>query len=260
MTAKEEKAREEKDVEKINREEREVVVPGEIIVSGNDYLAGEGTKRREKDIIATRYGLAEKSDRLVKVIPLSGIYMARRGNTVIGKVIDITFNGWLLDINSPYSSFLSVAECPRFINKNDLSECFDIGDMLAVKVYSVKRKGIDLTTKARGLGKLEGGIIIQINSNKVPRVIGKAGSMINLIKEATGCDITVGQNGIIWIRGNKVEDELFAEQAIRFVTEKSFIEGLTEKTKEWLEEQKKGEKKEKSEKKTEIKKEKTKEK
>ena len=44
------------------------------------------------------------------------------------------------------------------------------------------------------------------------------------------------------------------------ITEKSFINGLTEKTKDWLEEQKKGEKKEKSEKKTEIKKEKTKEK
>ena len=61
----------------------------------------------------------------------------------------------------------------------------------------------------------------------------------NLIKEYTNCDITVGQNGIIWIRGNKVEDELFAKKAIKFVTEKSFIEGLTEKTKEWLEEQKK---------------------
>ena len=130
-------------------------------------------------------------------------------------------------------------------------ECFDIGDMITAKVWSVKRKGIDLTIKSRGLGKLEGGMIIKINSNKVPRVIGKAGSMINLIKEATGCDITVGQNGIIWIRGSKVEDELFAEKAIRFVTEKSFIEGLTEKTKEWIEEQKQEEKKEKTKEKKE---------
>jgi len=103
---------------------------------------------------------------------------------------------------------------------------------------SSKRKGIDLTIKSRGLGKLEGGMLININSNKVPRVIGKAGSMINLIKDATGCDITVGQNGIIWIRGNKIEDELFAKEAIKFVTEKSFIGGLTDKTKEWLEEKK----------------------
>ena len=32
---------------------------------------------------------------------------------------------------------------------------------------------------------------------------------------------------------------MFAQKAILFVTEKSFIEGLTEKTKEWFEEQKK---------------------
>ena len=103
----------------------------------------------------------------------------------------------------------------------------------------LKQKGIDLTARGKNLGKLEEGMIIRINSNKVPRVIGKEGSMINLIKTESNCDITVGQNGIIWIRGNNVEDELFAEKAIIFVTEKSFVEGLTDKTKEWLEKNKK---------------------
>ncbi len=229
---------EEEEEEQIEDKKREIVIPGEVIATGQDYLAGENTKRQGGDIIALRFGLADKSDRLIKIIPLSGTYIPRRGNVVIGRVTDITFNGWIIDINAPYPSFLPVVECPRFVNKNDLSEQFGIGDMLAVKVWSVKRKGIDLSLKSRGLGKLEEGIIIKINSNKVPRVIGKAGSMINLIKQATNCDITVGQNGLIWIRGRKVEDELFAEQAIRFVTEKSFIEGLTEKTKEWIEKEK----------------------
>ena len=246
MIAKEEEQEEPEQEDTVESSHREIVIPGEKIADGDDYLAGEGTRKEGKSIIASRFGLADKSDRLIKIIPLSGIYMARRGNIVIGKVLDITFNGWIIDIGSPYASFLPVAECPRFINKNDLAEFYDIGDMIVAKVWSVKRKGIDLTIKSRGLGKLEGGMIIKINSNKVPRVIGKAGSMINLIKEATGCDITVGQNGIIWIRGSKVEDELFAEKAIRFVTEKSFIEGLTEKTKEWIEEQKQEEKKEKT--------------
>ena len=246
MKTKEEEQEEPEQEDTVESSHREIVIPGEKIADGDDYLAGEGTRKEGKSIIASRFGLADKSDRLIKIIPLSGIYMARRGNTVIGKILDITFNGWIIDIGSPYASFLPVAECPRFINKNDLAEFYDIGDMIVAKVWSVKRKGIDLTIKSRGLGKLEGGMIIKINSNKVPRVIGKAGSMINLIKEATGCDITVGQNGIIWLRGSKVEDELFAEKAIRFVTEKSFIEGLTEKTKEWLEEQKQEEKKEKT--------------
>ena len=226
------------------KEKREIVIPGETIVSGEEYLPGEWTKREGKNIVALRFGLADKSGRLIRIIPLSGTYMPRKGNVVIGKVLDITFNGWILDIGAPYPSFLPAIEASRFVNKNDLSECYDIGDMIAVKVFSIKRKGIDLTAKGRNLGKIEGGMIIQINSNKVPRVIGKEGSMINLIKNESNCDITVGQNGLIWLRGRNVKDELFAEKAILFVTEKSFIEGLTEKTKEWLEREKKSEKKE----------------
>jgi len=238
MTPKTDKEEKEENFEEETEGKREVVIPGEVIVSGEDYLPGEWTKREGKDIIALRFGLADKSGRLIKIIPLSGAYVPRKGNVVIGRVLDITFNGWTMDIDAPYPSFLPAMEASRFVNKNDLSECYDIGDMIAVKVLSIKRKGIDLTARGRNLGKLEDGIIIRVNSNKVPRVIGKEGSMINLIKDESGCEITVGQNGIIWIKGNKVEDELFAEKAILFVTEKSFVEGLTEKTKDWLEKNK----------------------
>ena len=95
-----------------------------------------------------------------------------------------------------------------------------------------------ISIKGRGFGKIEQGVIIEINSNKVPRVIGKEGSMINLIKEETGCEITVGQNGIIWISGRKVEDELLAKKAINFITENSYVEGLTDEVKKFFEEEK----------------------
>lgn len=228
-------------------EKREIVIPGEIIKEGEDFLPGDGTRRENNNIVASRFGLKDESGKLVKVIPLSGVYIPRRGNLVIGTVADIAFNGWMMDINAPYSSFLPLAECPRFFKKDDLTDYFDIGDFIACKVESVKRKGIDLTIMMRGLGKLEDGMIIQINSNKVPRVIGKEGSMISMIKSYTDCDITVGQNGLIWVKGNNVEDELFAKEAVMFVTEKSFIDGLTEKTEKWLEAEakKRGKKKEK---------------
>jgi exosome complex component RRP4 len=63
-----------------------------------------------------------------------------------------------------------------------------------------------LTLKSKGLGVLEDGRIIKINPHKVPRVIGKEGSMVSLIKSETGCEITVGQNGAIWIQGEKIEN------------------------------------------------------
>lgn len=219
----------------MTEEKRNIVIPGEIIVSGDDYLPGEGTEKRGKDIHSMVFGLAEEINKLVRVIPLAGVYEPRRGNVVIGKVENLTFNGWIINIGSSIGGFLSLMEVPRFINKNDLAEIMDIGDMVVAKVWSVKRKGIDLTLKSKGLGKLEDGIIIKINSKKVPRIIGKEGSMVSLIKEKTNCNITVGQNGFIWIKGNKIEDEILAKQAIMFVAEKSYIKGLTEKVEEFFE-------------------------
>ncbi len=76
--------------------ERQIIIPGEVIASGNDFLPGEGTEKRGDDIVALRFGLAEEFNKLVKVIPLSGVYNARRGNVVIGKVESINFNGWFI--------------------------------------------------------------------------------------------------------------------------------------------------------------------
>ena len=229
---------EESEVENNEQEEtkRKVVVPGEKIVSGEDFLPGDNTRRDGKNILASKFGLAEEKGRLVRVIPLSGVYIPRRGNIVIGKVIDLTFNGWIVDINAPYSGFLSLMEAPRFINKADIASFLDIGDMVACKVYSVKRKGIDLTLKSRGLGRLESGMLIKVNSNKVPRIIGREGSMIKIIKDATNCDIIVGQNGLIWIKGNSPEDEIKAKETIMLIVSKPFISGLTDKVKEFLQE------------------------
>ena len=213
---------------------REIVIPGETIVSGDDYLPGEGTEKQGKDIIAMKYGLAEEQSRLVKIIPLSGTYSPRRGNVIIGKVEELTFNGWVLDIDTPERAFLSLMEVPRYVNKDALEEVMDLGDMVVAKIWSINKRGIDLSIKSRGLGKIEEGMIIEVNPNKVPRIIGKEGSMISLIKDETGCNITVGQNGFIWIKGAKIEDELLAKKAILFIVERSFISGLTEEVNKWF--------------------------
>ena len=224
--------------EDYDEKEREIVTPGETIVSGSDYLPGEGTRRDGDEIVAERFGLIEHSGKLIKVIPLSGVFIPRRGNVIIGQVSDISFNGWMTDINAPQSSFLPLSEVPRYIDKNNISEFLDIGDFFSAKIIGIKQKGIDLTLDYKGLGKLEGGMIIFINPNKVPRVIGRAGSMIKLIKDETNSRITVGQNGFVWIRGDKVEDELLAKKAVMFVAENSFVSGLTDKVQNYLKQEK----------------------
>jgi len=218
---------------------REIVIPGEIIVKGEDYLPGDGTEKRGDEVVALRYGLSEESNKLVKIIPLSGVYHPRRGNVVIGKVDNINFNGWMIDINSAENAFLSIMEVPRYVNKDALEEVMKIGDMAIAKIWNINKRGIDLSIKLRGLGKIDEGIIVKVNPNKVPRVIGKEGSMIKLIKDKTGCNITVGQNGLIWIKGDKIDDELFAKKAIQFVADRSFISGLTDALTKWFDEEKK---------------------
>ena len=219
-------------------EQKKIVIPGEIITKGEGYLPGEGTEKRGDDIVAIKFGLAEESNKLVKIIPLSGVYQPRRGNVVIGKVENITFNGWIIDIDAAESAFLSLAEVPGYVNKDGLEEVMNIGDMVIAKIWGINKRGIDLSIKSRGLGKINGGIIVKINSNKVPRIIGKEGSMINLIKDETRCNITVGQNGLIWIKSDKIENELHAKKAILFVAEKSFVSGLTDELKKWFEKEK----------------------
>jgi len=215
------------------KKERRLVIPGETIVSAEDHLPGDFTRNENGEIVASRYGLAETSGRVVKVIPISGVFEPRRGNTVIARVVDINFSGWSMDIGGPYTAFLPLMGCPRFIDRNNLQEFANIGDVLSVKTYGVKKGSIDLTLKSRGLGKLDGGRLIKINPHKVPRVIGKEGSMINLIKNNTETAITVGQNGYVWIKGNDAGEQK-AEEAIKLIEQEAASEGLTEKVEKSL--------------------------
>jgi exosome complex component RRP4 len=226
--------------EEIKEIPREIVVPGEVL-AGKDFLPGEGTRRENEEIVASRFGLLEKTDKLVKVIPLSGAYIPRAGNTVIGQIVDVNFNGWMIDVLAAHQAFLPVMECFGYINKKDLTEVFTFKDIIVTKIRAVKPRSVELTMKEKGLRKLEGGMLIKINPTRVPRIIGKAGSMVKTIKDETRCNIIVGQNGLVWIKSdeNDVEREIVAKKAIELIVERPFHIGLTEKIKEFLTKNKK---------------------
>jgi len=215
---------------------REIVIPGEIIAGGEDILPGDWTTKEGKNIISLRFGIVDKSDRLTKVIPLSGVYIPRRGNIVIGEIRDLAMSGWMVDIGGPYSAFLALRECPGFIEESEMETVYGIGDLIVVKISDVKRTAVDLTMKHRenGLGKINDGLIVRVNPHRVPRIIGKEGSMVKIIRDATNCMITVGQNGPVWIKGDNIKDQLFAEKAINFIIANTTSDGLTEKVEEWL--------------------------
>ncbi len=218
-------------------EERSVVVPGEHIAEGMDYLPAQGAYRKDDSILACRLGLLTIDGRAVKIIPLSGRYMPKRNDIIIGKVIDVTISGWRLEINCAYSAMLSMKDATSdFIARGaDLTQFFNLGDYVVAKIVNVtSQKLVDLTTKGPGLRKIYGGRVITVNCNKVPRIIGKQGSMVSLIKDATGCKIIVGQNGVVWLYGDPM-GEVIAFETIRKIEDESHISGLTERVTEFLE-------------------------
>ena len=217
--------------------DKEISVPGESLAVGMDILPGNGTYRDGEKIAANRLGLVMIEGRTIKLIPLSGRYIPKTGDTIICKVIDVGFNGWRLDTNSAYSAMLSMKDgTSDFIARGaNLTQYYDLGDYIVCKIVNVtSQKLIDVTMKGPGLRKLKGGRIIEVDSNKVPRIIGKQGSMVIMIKEATKCNIVVGQNGLIWIDGEPF-NELLAIQTIRKIEKESHTSGLTDKIKEYLE-------------------------
>jgi len=230
-------------------ERRQVVTPGDLLAE-NDYINGENTYRENGKIYATRVGLCDHDDKRIYVVALKAFYVPMVGDTILGKVLEVTLGGWLVDIRAPYLAMLRASDAlerPVRPQKDDLPSLFDVGDMMIAKIVAYDRtRDPLLTVLERGLGKITRGQIIEITPTKIPRVIGKKGSMITTIKDLTGCQIMIGQNGRIVISGKSPEDEQLAIMAIRKIEEEAHKTGLTDRITELLKKEK-GEKPKKEE-------------
>ena len=212
---------------------RRLVIPGELLGRGR---AGHGTYEDEGNVLSKVIGLAESKGDMHFVIPLGGVYSPKRGDGVVGRVTDVIFQKWILDIKAPYEAVLPLSEGVEGyvdLTKADLTKFFDYGDVLFAEIVSVsKQKHVTLTMRSQKCRKLRGGRLIKITPAKVPRIIGKAGSMVEMVKQMTGTQIVVGQNGVVWVRG---EHEDLATEAILAIEEKSHIRGLTDHVRGLLE-------------------------
>ncbi|MBU0757503.1 MAG: exosome complex protein Rrp4 [Nanoarchaeota archaeon] len=226
---------------KIFVKDKDIVVPGDVLATGMDFLPSFGTYRNSDNILSDRVGVIKIEGKVIKLLPLSGRYLPKKGDVIIGMVSDVNFSGWNVGTNSAYSAMLSMKDgSSDFIPRGaDLTKYFNIGDYIVTKIFNVTSQNlIDLTMKGPGLKKINGGRILTVDPNKVPRIIGKMGSMVTMIKQETNCNIIVGQNGIIWIKG-EAKDELLAVRSINKIVAESHISGLTEKMKEFINSEKK---------------------
>ncbi len=98
----------------------------------------------------------------------------------------------------------------------------------------IERRYIRLSVKNRPYRKLHEGIVIEVSPTKIPRIIGKQGSMIKMLKENSGCDILVGQNGWVWIKNDDPTKQMLMVNAIKKIESDSHTTGLTDKIKKML--------------------------
>ena len=213
-------------------ENKDLVIPGQILAD-DEYYSGRGTFKDNGKVCSSLMGLVSLRNKKIRVIPLKSKYVPKKGDVVIGKINDVRFSMWDVDINSPYSGILPAFEVFGR-EKKELNKVFDVGDVLFLRVVDVDEiKKAKLGLKGRGMGKFKGGIIVDIAPTKVPRLIGKKGSMINMIKDKTNCKIVVGQNGLVWVKGDEDMEQL-TKNIIHLIEAEAHTSGLTNKIKNKL--------------------------
>lgn len=216
----------------IHIEDKELVVPGQILAE-EDYYSGRGTFKDGDSICSSLIGLVSLRNKKISVIPLKSKYVPKKGDVVIGEIDDVRFSMWGVDINSPYSGILPASEVFGR-EKKELSKVFNVGDVLFLRVVDVDEiKKVKLGLKGRGMGKFRGGILVDITPTKVPRLIGKKGSMINMIKDKTKCKIVVGQNGLVCVKGEKGMEQI-TKNIINLIEAEAHTSGLTNRIRDKL--------------------------
>jgi exosome complex component RRP4 len=213
---------------------RKYVIPGDKIVDGN-FRPLMNVIRIGNSIISTRIGIAEAGRDGIKVIPLSGVYIPRINDIVIGKIVDRSSLSWDVDINSCFSAHLPAQDVfGRDFSpaRDDMNRELATGDLITARIIAFDRtRDPMLTVQDRDLGKIPRGESLRISATRVPRLIGKRGSMIQTIEQATQTRIIIGQNGVVVVTGRNQDGIDLAVKAIKVVEEEAHTSNLTQRIK-----------------------------
>ena len=219
---------------------RELVIAGDVLGDAAEWKATTGVARVGNNVVATQSGLAARYQDRVSVIPFNGSYDPRPGDQVVGVVAEANPGNWIIDIRAPWLAPMHVSEAPWRVDFGETTAYLKPGDVILCKVLFVDdQKKVQVTLKDRNLTKLEGGELMEVPPVKVARVIGKNGSMLNLLKEYVECWLFVGQNGRIWLNGEP-QEVLLAKRAIDLIANEAHLPGLTDRVRSFLEQEKPG--------------------
>ncbi|MCX8196779.1 MAG: KH domain-containing protein [Candidatus Micrarchaeota archaeon] len=196
--------------------EGKIVMPGELISEREEHISYAYVEKGKT--YSTVVGLYSNG----KIVPLEGPYDPLAEDTVVGVITEIKFAGYSVDINYAF---------PAFLSNRESKEKLALGDAIIAKVLSVNEvKDVELFEAKR----LPAGSLVRVSPVKVPRIIGKRNSMIDMLQSSTGCQIFVGRNGYVWISGKG--NDILAEKALRIIEVQAHTQGLTDRVAAFLRE------------------------
>ncbi len=197
---------------------RNIVLPGTVL--SDRRLAMENTYIDGGRTVSAVVGLFD--DAKNEVIPLEGYWRPRSGDVVIGVIESKGRNGTYRLALTEFIGGLIIQD------KYD-RESYRVGDVIEATVRDVEHKVLAVLEEPK---LLEGGTLMRVKAVKVPRLIGKANTMIKQIADLTGCSMVVGRNGVVWMKGRDVAK---ATEAVLRVEREAHTSGLTERIKSMLE-------------------------
>ncbi|MEM2637518.1 MAG: KH domain-containing protein [Candidatus Korarchaeota archaeon] len=204
-----------------------IVVPGDKISDDSEIMQG-GVYIKDGSYYSNCLGVFEEKEKTPRVTPLVNVYTPRKDDLVIGKVIDVKKGNATVDIGSLYNCILRL--------KKDVP--ITVGSVVKAKVEMASRKEDPvLTIDGDDLGVLERGIVLRFPPSKIPRLIGRGGSMISLLKNLLGISIFIGKNGYVWFDTAEPQHIRIAKLVLDKIARESHIPGLTDRIKALLEEE-----------------------
>lgn len=195
-----------------------LVVPGELL--SPRQLRARGTYSSKDGTRAAVIGLYNETDE--KFVPLKGSYIPMSGDRVIAVVTEEKVIGYGADIFSPYKALL-----PSRVTRLRLSP----GDVIDAEITEVSEVKDVILGRPR---LLKDGRVAFISPMKVPRAIGKKNSMLQILQAGTGCEVVIGRNGVVWVKGQR---EQLAIDALMKIEREAHLAGLTDRMQAWLAEQ-----------------------
>lgn len=224
------------------RLEREM--SGEVVIVGDSICGGEGRQKLSSsadevylrgfhtfagyhpsdaalahdgagEIVAAINGHIEVTDRVVSVKGMLPRYQPEIGDVVVGRVLEVTGNKWMVDVNSTQTAIMllsNVTEPGGMLRRRGrgdelgMRQLFDQEDLVVAEVQRISADGVvSLHTRAADkYGLLSGfGTLVHVR----PSLVKRAKHQFVTLSQH-GVQLVVGMNGNIWVsRGMKEAGE-----------------------------------------------------